>query len=138
MLIGSAVHNLDAKGRVVIPAKYRDDLGSTIFAFRSVDGCIRLYSYEQFQLLLDKLKDSDVSRLALRRKISGSAEQLSIDGQGRILIPELLRKKVGITDKVRMVGMITWIELWNEDGYDDDDNMTVEEEMQAMAAIGVS
>ncbi len=138
MLIGSAVHSLDTKGRVVIPAKYRDDLGSIVFAFRSVDGCIRLYSYEQFQKVLSKLRESDVTQLSLRRKISGSAEQLSIDGQGRILLPELLRKKVGITEKIRMVGMIDWVELWNEDCYDDDDTMTAEEEKQAMAALGMS
>jgi Uncharacterized protein conserved in bacteria len=138
MLIGSAVHALDAKGRVVIPAKYRDDLGSVIFAFPSIDGCIRLYSYEQFQRVLGKLHESDVTKLALRRKISGSAEQLSIDGQGRILLPELLRKKAGINEKVRMVGMIDWLEMWSEDTYEDDDSMTYEEELQAMAALGMS
>ena len=106
MLIGSAVHNLDAKGRIVIPSKYRDDLGSTIFAFKAMDGCIRIYPRDEFMRVLEKLRAGDVNQIMLRRKISGSAEQLSIDAQGRILLPELLRNKAGISDKVRMVGMI--------------------------------
>ena len=138
MLIGSAVHNLDAKGRIVIPSKYRDDLGSTIFAFKAMDGCIRIYPRDEFMRVLEKLRAGDVNQIMLRRKISGSAEQLSIDAQGRILLPELLRNKAGISDKVSMVGMIDWLEMWSEDSYEDDDSMTYEEELQAMAALGMS
>ncbi len=138
MLIGSAVHNLDAKGRIVIPSKYRDDLGSTIFAFKAMDGCIRIYPRDEFMRVLEKLRAGDVNQIMLRRKISGSAEQLSIDAQGRILLPELLRNKAGISDKVRMVGMIDWIELWNDDGYDEAENLSYEDEVRSMAELGLA
>lgn len=138
MLIGSAVHNLDAKGRIVIPSKYRDDLGSTIFAFKAMDGCIRIYPRDEFIRVLEKFRAGDVNQIMLRRKISGSAEQLSIDAQGRILLPELLRNKAGISDKVRMVGMIDWIELWNDDGYDEAENLSYEDEVRSMAELGLA
>ena len=52
MLIGNAVHNLDTKGRIVIPAKYREDFGASVYALKGVGGCIRLYPYEQFMKLV--------------------------------------------------------------------------------------
>ena len=138
MLIGSAVHNLDAKGRIVIPSKYRDDLGSTIFAFKAMDGCIRIYPRDEFMRVLEKLRAGDVNQIMLRRKLSGSAEQLSIDAQGRILLPGRLRKKAGFSDKVRMAGMIDWIELWNDDGYDEAENLSYEDEVRSMAELGLA
>ncbi len=138
MLIGSAVHNLDAKGRIVIPSKYRDDLGSTVFAFKAMDGCIRIYHRDEFARVLEKLRTGDVNQIMLRRKISGSAEQLTIDSQGRVLLPELLRTKAGITDRVRMVGMIDWIELWNEDGYEQAEDLSYEDEVRCMAELGLA
>ena len=112
VLMGNAVHTLDAKGRIVVPSKFREALGTNVFAFRSTDGCIRVYPELHFLRMLDKLCKGDVHKTALRRKISGRTEQLRIDSQGRMLVPESMRLAVGITDKVYMVGMVEWLELW--------------------------
>lgn len=139
MLIGRAVHNLDTKGRIVIPSKYREDFGTTVFAFIAPDGCVRLYPRASFEEVLEKLKQSDITMLDLRRCISGSAEAISLDVQGRVLLPENLREAAGITDKVRMVGMIDWLELWNEDSLGRVENkLTTEEQVDFMAKLGLA
>ena len=139
MLIGNAVHNLDTKGRIVIPAKYRDDFGSTVYALYGVKGCIRLYSYDQFMKATEKLQGADITKDALRRKIFGSVEQISLDAQGRILLSEGLRKKAGITDKVCMVGMFDWLELWKEETLTEkEEELTTEEEIELMAQLGLA
>ena len=88
MLIGNAVHNLDTKGRIVIPAKYREDFGASVYALKGVGGCIRLYPYEQFMKLSEKVREGDVTQIALRRKVFGSVEHISLDAQGRILLSD--------------------------------------------------
>ena len=141
MLIGNAVHNIDAKGRVVIPAKYREDLGLSVVAVKSADGCIRVYpkaSYEQF---LEKLRQGTAPMVKLRRKLIINAEELALDSQGRILISEETRLSVGIKDKVRMVGMIDWIEFWNEEELEkvnEANEMSPEEEMALMEQLGLA
>lgn len=139
MLIGTAVHNLDTKGRIVIPAKYRDDFGSTVYALYGVKGCIRLYSYDQFMKATEKLQSADITKDALRRKIFGSVEQISLDAQGRILLSEGLRKKAGITDRVSMVGMFDWLELWKVESLaQEEEELTAEDEIRLMAELGLA
>ena len=137
MLIGNAVHNLDTKGRIVIPARYRD--GSSVFALYGVKGCIRLYSYDEFMKVTEKVINGDISMDAFKRKILGSVENVSFDAQGRILLSENLRKKAGITDKVHMVGMFNWLELWNEERLAaTDEELATEEEIKCMVELGLA
>lgn len=140
VLTGNAVHNIDAKGRIVVPSKFREALGSTVFAIRSTDGrCIRIYPERQFLKMLDKLCKGDVRMTALRRKISGKAEQLKVDSQGRMLVPEEMRLSVGITEKVHMVGMVEWLELWEETSLDEaEEELTEEEALRMMAELGIA
>lgn len=139
MLVGSVVHSLDTKGRLVIPVKYREDFGAAVFAYKGVDECIRLYPREQFMKVIEKLSGGDVTKNALRRKVLGAVESLSLDAQGRILLSEELRNKVGITDRVRMVGMYEWLELWKEENYEKiEDELSPEDEIRLMAELGLA
>ena len=139
MLIGNAVHNLDTKGRIVIPARYRDDFGSSVFALYGVKGCIRLYSYDEFMKVTEKVINGDISMDAFKRKILGSVENVSFDAQGRILLSENPRKKAGITDKVHMVGMFNWLELWNEERLAaTEEELSTEEEIKCMVELGLA
>lgn len=139
MLVGSATHNIDPKGRVVIPAKYREDLGSTIYVTRGAGGCIRAYSEAQFAQVLEKLRAGTAEVNILRRKILSSTELLNLDSQGRILIPENLRKEAGITDKIYMVGMIDWLEFWNEEAMVEvEEDLTPERELALMSELGMA
>lgn len=139
VLTGNAVHTIDAKGRIVVPSKFRDALGTNVFAFRSTDGCIRVYPELHFLRMLDKLCKGDVHKTALRRKISGRTEQLKIDSQGRLLVPEPMRLAVGITDKVYMVGMVEWLELWEEKSLTEmEEQLSDEEAEEMMAELGMA
>ncbi len=140
ILTGNAVHNIDAKGRIIVPAKFREALGSTVFALRSTDGrCIRIYPELQFHKMLAKVCQGDVRKDALRRLISGKAEQLKVDTQGRMLVPEEMRLSVGITEKVHLVGMIEWLELWEEKALSDAEAEVSDEELIAMMAdLGIA
>lgn len=139
MLVGNAVHNLDTKGRIVIPAKYREDFGASVFALKGVGGCIRLYPYEEFLKMSAKVRSGDVTQLALRRKFFGSVENIALDAQGRILLSDDLKKSAGITDRVRMVGMFEWLELWSEDSFEQkNEELTDEEEIRLMAELGLA
>ena len=76
---------------------------------------------------------------ALRRKISGSAEQLRVDTQGRMLVPEEMRLSVGITEKVHLVGMIEWLELWEEQSLETaEEELSDEEALRMMADLGIA
>ena len=134
VLTGNAIHTIDAKGRIVVPSKFRDALGYVVFATRSPDGCIRLYPEFHYLRMLDKLCKGDVSKTALRRRISGRAEQLRIDSQGRLLVPEAMRLAAGITDKVCMVGMVEWLELWDETALAEAEAQLSDEEAERMMA----
>lgn len=139
MLIGSAVHTIDAKGRVVIPAKYRESLGLSVVAVKSVDGCIRVYPRVRYEEYLEKLSKGNVLQLKMRRKLVRNAEELTLDSQGRVLLSEDMRGIAGITDKVRMVGMIDWLEFWNEEKFEQEcaDEEFTPEELQQMAELGL-
>jgi len=138
MLIGSFLHNVDTKGRVFIPAKFRLDLGSHFYVYRSHDGCIRAYGEAEWKLVLDKLKNSTVKSNQLRRRILSSTVEVDMDSQGRVLIPEELRKFALIVDKVKIVGMADWVEFWNPDKFDLLDRMENEEEdVELMHELGM-
>ena len=93
----------------------------------------------EFEKLTEKVMSGDINRDAFRRKVFGSVELVSFDAQGRILLTEDLRKKAGITDKVCMVGMYNWLELWNEDRLAEiEKELTTEEELKCMEALGLA
>lgn len=118
MLVGSYLHNVDAKGRVFIPAKFRLDLGSRFYVYRSHDGCVRAYSEEEWSAVIEKLKNSTVKSNQVRRRILSTTVEVEMDTQGRVLIPEELRSFAMIIEKVRIVGMAEWVEFWNPEKFD--------------------
>lgn len=118
MLVGSYEHTVDAKGRVFVPSKYRLDLGPHFYLFKSHDGCIRAYSEEQWAKVLEKLADTTAKSLKVKRRILATTIEVDMDGQGRVLLPEDLRIKTMIFDKVKIVGMSEWAEFWNPDKYE--------------------
>ena len=118
MFMGTALHNVDAKGRVFIPSKFRCEMGKTLIVCRSPDGCIRAYTPEAWQRVADAYAATSIKTLKLRRRLFASAESVDLDAQGRILLPEELRTEMGINDKTRIVGLDSWMEFWDPDKYD--------------------
>lgn len=123
MLIGSFAHMLDAKGRVFIPAKWRETLGETVVLTLGVlhtqsVHCLYGMSVSQWQSFSDKLAQlpvTDVAGQAIRRKLYVMAAACELDKQGRILIPLPLRDAAMLTKDATLVGINDRIEIWNPD-----------------------
>ena len=128
MFMGEYEHSIDNKGRVIIPAKFREQLGETFVLTKGLDGCLFIYTNEDWEAFADKLKNisfgSDKSR-KLQRYFMAGAVSVEVDKQGRILIPAKLRNLAGLTKDVSLLGVGNRIELWDTEtwekdgGYDD-------------------
>ncbi len=121
MLIGSFAHMLDAKGRVFIPAKWRETLGDTVVLTTGVlhtqsIHCLYGMSVPQWQIFSDRLATlpvTDVAGQAIRRRLYVMAAACEVDRQGRILIPLPLREEAELTKDTTLVGINDRIEIWN-------------------------
>ncbi|MDY0283379.1 MAG: division/cell wall cluster transcriptional repressor MraZ [Synergistaceae bacterium] len=116
MLVGSYNHKLDSKGRTVLPARFRGELGSSIVATIGIDCCIALYPVSRWEELILKLKDLSSFKKKtrdFRRVLLSMATELEIDGSGRILIPSGLREYAVIDQEVTLIGLEDHLEIWD-------------------------
>ena len=108
MLIGEYHHNIDAKGRVIIPAKFREDLGDSFVASKDSDRCINVYSKTEWELFSAELSSKrGATAKALKRKIFSEAAECELDIQGRALIPGNLRDHAELKKEVIIIGVNT-------------------------------
>lgn len=115
MFLGRFAHNLDDKGRLTIPAKFRGDLAEGLVATRGPRRQIVLYPLREWRTLterVDALPKMDQRASNIRRLLYAFAEDLSMDKQGRIILPQSLREYARIDSEVIIVGLNTYIELW--------------------------
>ncbi|MBR4401296.1 MAG: division/cell wall cluster transcriptional repressor MraZ [Synergistes sp.] len=116
MLVGSYNHKLDGKGRMVLPAKFRGELGSSVVATIGIDRCIVLYPVSRWEELLLKLKNLSSFKKKtrdFRRVLLSMASEQEIDGAGRILIPQVLRDYAGSVSEVTLIGAEDHLEIWD-------------------------
>ena len=114
MLMGEYRHNMDTKGRVTIPSKYREELGETFYVSKGLDGCLTLYSETQWQLRVERINACpEVQAKNIRRFVFASTEQVTADKQGRILISPALRAHAGLTKDVAVIGVGLTAEIWD-------------------------
>lgn len=116
---GNYTHNIDPKGRVTIPAAYREALGDGFtIGLNNEFNAIALYPVEKWQDMsarLDRIPDSDVRGMAYVRLIKAfSFTDQRLDGQGRVLLPAALRQKAGMDKAIRFVGVGRYLEIWDE------------------------
>ncbi len=144
MFVGSFTHNVDTKGRVFVPSKLRQGLGQSFHICRSMDTrCIRIYNNAEWDKVMEKLLESEeVTNEAIRR-FSFFSSEVEMDAQGRIMIPEVLRKFARISDKAYIVGMLGWVEIWEPSEFasvmgEDDDLIDVRpDEYGALRKAGI-
>lgn len=118
MLLGEYRYNVDAKGRLFIPARLRDETGDSLVVTRSLDRCINVYSAEAWQAFVDKLVGlPEISARDVKRFIFSSALELTADSMGRIVIPQKLRDAAGITRSAVIIGVDNHAEIWSEEEY---------------------
>ena len=143
MLLGEYTHNLDVKGRVSIPSKFRDDLGSSFIVTKGLDNCLFIYSKQEWATFEDKLKTLPLTnpnaRNFIRFFFSGATE-CEIDKQGRINIPQNLREYASLKKEVYVIGVSTRVEIWDKekwDNYTSPDNMDLDEIASQMSNLGI-
>jgi MraZ protein len=116
VFLGRYEHTIDAKGRVALPARYRERLADGVVVTRGFDACLLIYPMSQWAPLAERvagLSISDPDVRALRRMLFADAADLDLDRQGRILIPSGLRDYAGLDRDAVVVGMHSFIEIWN-------------------------
>ena len=120
MLIGEFEHSLDAKGRLIMPAKLRESIGDTFVVTKGLDGCLFAFSITEWTNFEEKLKSLPLSnknsREFVRFFLSGATE-CEIDKQGRFLIPNNLRETAGLVKETVIIGVGTRIEIWDKEAW---------------------
>lgn len=114
---GSSEHTLDDKGRLVVPARYRDRLGDRfVLTIAQPDSCLALYPASTWEAVCERLEDAphkDARYRRFVRHLFANTEEAQCDGQGRLLIPPALRAYAEIDRAVRAIGALTRVELWS-------------------------
>ena len=121
MLVGTFEHRLDSKGRLVIPARFREELGNSVVASFGIDRCVSIYSQKSWEGVLERLHGLPYSKGKTRdlvRVLLASAHEIPIDPAGRILLPQSLRDQAGIDQEVSINGVLDHIEVWNSEKWD--------------------
>ncbi len=121
MFIGEYNHNLDAKGRLAVPAKFRSLLKNGGVATKGLDGCLFLYTKTQWKEIAKKLSDLPVSQSKARafaRHFLAGAMNMEFDNQGRVTLPEYLRKFAGLKKNVIVAGLYDHLEIWDKDSWE--------------------
>lgn len=141
MLIGEYEHSLDAKGRLIMPSKLRDDIGEKFIITKGLDGCLFAFSIEEWKIFEQKLRSLPISNKdarAFSRFFFAGAMDCEIDKQGRFLISSNLREFAELTKEVVIVGMDSRIEIWSKDKWQKcDEDISADEIAEKMEMLGI-
>lgn len=122
MFIGQYTHNLDEKGRLAVPKKFREVLTSGAVVTRGLDSCLFLYTKTEWAKLAEKLANlpfSQANTRAFARLMLAGAMEVSIDKQGRVVIPEYLRTYATLSKEVIVAGLYNRLELWDKKAWEE-------------------
>ncbi|MDO8260837.1 MAG: division/cell wall cluster transcriptional repressor MraZ [Candidatus Magasanikbacteria bacterium] len=139
MFIGEYSHNLDAKGRLAIPAKFRNMLKKGAVVTRGIDNCLFLYSKIEWEKIAKKLSQLPISQAKARafsRLMLAGAMDVDFDNQGRIMLPEYLRSFAGLNKKTIVAGLYDRLEIWDESAWSKYKAGTEKESTQIAEALG--
>ena len=121
MLVGEYRHNVDTKGRISVPSKFRDDLGQSFVVTKGLDNCLFAYSKEEWKNLesqLNTLPLTNQEARAFKRFFFSGAAECEVDKQGRVNIPQSLRDYAKLQKDVVIVGLSNRAEIWNNNQWD--------------------
>lgn len=143
MLIGEYEHSLDAKGRIIMPAKLRTDIGEKFIITKGLDGCLFVFSQNEWSNFEGKLKELPLTNKNARdfvRFFLSGATECEIDKQGRFLLVNTLRTYADITKEVIIIGVGTRLEIWNKEKwkkYNSDENISADSIAENMTMLGI-
>ena len=141
MLIGEYEHSLDAKGRIIMPSKFREDIGDKFIVTKGLDGCLFAFSKEEWSKFEEKLSTLPISNKDARnfsRFFFAGAIDCELDKQGRFLISSNLREFAGFNKDVVIVGMNSRIEIWSKEKWEDaNQNLSSDDIAEKMEMLGI-
>lgn len=121
MLLGEYRHSIDQKGRIAVPAKFRDKLSAGAIITRGLDNCLFVFAQKEWQELVSKLMALPLSqansRAFVRLMLSGATD-VELDKQGRILVPEYLKKFADLKKQTVVAGLYSRVEIWDADAWE--------------------
>lgn len=139
MFIGEYKHNLDSKGRLAVPAKFRNQLKGGAVVTRGLDNCLFLYSKEEWKKIAEKLANLPISQSKARafsRLMLAGAMEVDFDSQGRITLPEYLRSFASLDKATIVAGLYDRLEIWSEEKWESFKNGAENESAEIAEALG--
>ncbi len=131
MFSGEYRHNMDPKGRVTVPSKFREDLGEKFYVCKGLDGCLFVLSQEQWDKLVEKVSAMPLAQgKGIQRYFFSGAAEVEPDKQGRVLIPPNLREHAGLQKDVTLIGAANRAEIWDTERWTAYNNSQTEEDLQ--------
>lgn len=120
MFSGMSNHSIDSKGRIVLPAKFREELGESFYLARGFGNCcVQVLSKEQFDAISAKILALPANKaMALQYVFTATAVEVTPNAQGRVIIPQTLREFASIESEALVLGMNTRLEIWNKQKYE--------------------
>ncbi len=137
-MTGTYEHGVDAKGRLFIPAKLREELGVTFYLAMGVDACLAIYPQETWNRFTEKFASLPMSQSKAMRPLFANAAKCEPDAQGRIVIPQKLRQYANLSKDVVIIGVNDRAEIWSAEQWNaqEEEEMTPEKMSACMAELG--
>ncbi|KXL53349.1 protein MraZ [Anaerotignum neopropionicum] len=143
MFLGEFQHSIDSKGRLIVPAKFREDLGENFVVTKGLDNCLFAYPKSEWAIFEEKLKQLPLTNSGARKFVRfffAGAIECDIDNQGRINLPANLREYAGLRKDVVSIGVNNRVEIWNKDSwseYNNEENFISNELAFEMENLGI-
>ena len=141
MFMGEYNHTVDTKGRLIVPSKFREQLGDEFVVTKGLDGCLFVYSKSEWENIEEKFRNVPLTTKDARkfaRFFFAGAASCEVDKQGRILLPVVLREYAGIEKNVVSVGVFNRVEIWDTDKWQESNSYDdMDEIAEHMADLGL-
>jgi len=142
MFIGEYTHAIDNKNRIIVPSKFREELGNKFVMTKGLDGCVYAYTCDEwkaFEEKLSKLPLTNKNARSFQRFFFSGANEIEMDKQGRALIPQSIMEYAGIDKEVVSIGVSNRIEIWSKEKWEEynDQNLDFDEIAEQMSELGI-
>lgn len=130
MFMGQYNHTIDTKGRLIVPAKFREELGDRFVVTRGLENCLSVYGMPEWKKFEEKLSQLPMTNPNARKFIRfmvSSASECELDKMGRILLPQPLRQMAGLSKNVVLSGMIDHVEIWDQEKWNEANDLSAED-----------
>lgn len=142
MFMGEYSHTIDTKGRLIVPSKFREQLGNEFVVTKGLDGCLFVYPNEEWKNIEEKFRNIPLTTKDARkfsRFFFAGAASCEVDKQGRILLPPNLRSYAGLEKEIVSAGVLNRVEIWDKEKWEKSNDIgDMDDIADYMAELGVS